>query len=152
MNEITYSKSQKGWILLIIMPILVIYMVLTYKFEWGDNQLTLPALSILSGVFILLMLIFYKLTIYIEGKTIHIKYGIGLIHFKKTITQLHEATVVKTPWYYGWGIRFTPKGVLYNIYGRDAVMIRYSDNSKTLTIMIGTEEPEVLIKHIQDIK
>ena len=49
--------------------------------------------------------------------------------------------MVKNPWYYGWGIRWTPDGPLYNIAGEGGVMLILADGKK---IRIGSDEPELL--------
>lgn len=152
MNTITYSKSQTGWIMIIIMPLVCLYMALAYYFKWGTNALPFNTMIILMVVFLIVMLVFYKLTLYIEGRTIHVKYGIGLIHFKITVEQLHEASVVRTPWWYGLGIRFTPQGMLYNVHGLDAVKIKYTGNGKTKTVLLGTAEPQELLNQINQLK
>lgn len=152
MSSITYTKSQNGWIMIIIMPLVCLYMALAYHLGWGNKPLSFNAMIILIAVFTLVMLMFYKLTIYIKGRTIHVKYGIGLIHFKIPVDQLHEATIVRTPWWYGLGIRFTPQGMLYNVHGLDAVKIKYTGNGKTKTVLLGTAEPQELLKQINLLK
>ncbi|CAG5082596.1 hypothetical protein [Parvicella tangerina] len=152
MDSITYKKSQTGWILLGILPIVMLYIFLSYYYQWGDQPLSYEYMLIFIGVFGFILLIFYNLTIYIQGKTIHVKFGIGLIHIKIPIEKLHEAKMVKTPWWYGWGIRVTPQGMLYNVYGRDAVKVNYTGKGKTKTVLLGSAEPEELLKHIKQIQ
>jgi hypothetical protein len=48
---------------------------------------------------------------------------------------------VTNPWYYGWGIRWTPKGPLYNVSGFEAVEIRMLSGK---SFRIGTDEPDLL--------
>jgi len=54
---------------------------------------------------------------------------------------------VKNPWYYGWGIRFTPHGWLYNVSGLHAVEIELKNGKK---YRIGTDVPENLEKAIRE--
>jgi hypothetical protein len=53
---------------------------------------------------------------------------------------------VRNPWYYGWGIRITPDGLLYNVSGTRAVEITLTDGSK---LRLGTDEPEALCQAIR---
>lgn len=103
-------------------------------------------------VFGFILLIFYNLTIFIKGKVIHAKFGIGIIHIKIPVEQLHETAIVKTPWWYGWGIRVTPQGMLYNVFGKQAVKVKYTGKRRTRTVLLGSAEPEELLKHINQLK
>jgi hypothetical protein len=124
-------------------PILVLLLIL-YLNQWGNNPIPfLPYLAI-TGILILVTLLFYKLTIRIEGRKIEAIYGIGLIKFTIRIDVLNSVSMIRTPWWYGWGIRFTPKGRLYNIHGSQAVRIEYRREGKSRKIMLGTPEPEKL--------
>jgi hypothetical protein len=138
--------------MIIIMPLLSLYMALSYYYQWGDKPLTETSTLIIVVVFLLIMLTFYNLTVSIKGRIVELKFGIGLIKFKLHIDQLHEASTLRTKWWYGWGIRFTPHGMLYNIYGRDAVKIKFTGKGKTKNVLIGTPEPEELLKHINQLK
>ncbi len=46
-------------------------------------------------------------------------------------------------WYYGWGIRLTPQGWLWNVAGLDAVELTFSNGKK---FRIGTDEPGKLLE------
>ncbi len=45
---------------------------------------------------------------------------------------------MRNPWYYGWGIRLTPTGWMYNISGLDAVQLQLASGKR---FRIGTDEP-----------
>ncbi len=53
---------------------------------------------------------------------------------------------MKNPWYYGWGIRLTPHGWLYNVSGSYAVEIKTKTGKK---YRIGTDVPNELEKAIR---
>ncbi|MEM1135923.1 MAG: hypothetical protein AAGI07_08780, partial [Bacteroidota bacterium] len=72
-----------------------------------------------------------------------------LIRISFKIDRLEQAQIIKTPWYYGLGIRMTPEGMLYNIQGPKAVKIRYLSNGRNKSVMIGTLEPEKLNKVLE---
>ena len=81
-----------------------------------------------------------------EKDGVRLKYGIGLISLKFKMDEVESLESIKTPWYYGLGIRITPKGILYNIQGLKAVRIHYLKDGKSKKVMIGTDEPEELMK------
>jgi len=45
-----------------------------------------------------------------------------------------------SPWYWGLGIRITPKGMLYNIQSRKALALRYVYQGKEKEILIGSKD------------
>ncbi len=49
-------------------------------------------------------------------------------------------------WYYGWGIRLTPHGRLYNLSGLEAVEVQLNTGKK---FRIGTDEPDALVRALR---
>jgi hypothetical protein len=49
--------------------------------------------------------------------------------------------VAKTPWYYGWGIRLTPTGWLWNVSGLARVEVQFDDGHR---FRVGSDEPNRL--------
>jgi hypothetical protein len=49
-------------------------------------------------------------------------------------------------WWYGWGIRLTPHGWLYNVWGLDAVEIRRTNGR---TLRVGTDDAAPLVEAIR---
>jgi len=59
------------------------------------------------------------------------------------LSQVQNAAVVRNKWYYGWGIRLTPGGWLWNVSGLDAVELTFKNGKK---FRIGTDEPDRLLQ------
>ena len=111
----------------------------------------LEAFLVFDLPFLLLILMFYKLTIEVYEGKIKLIYGIGLIQFRKTILAYVDVAEVKTPWYYGYGIRLTPMGWLYNIQGSQAIRLTYIGADKIQkNIIIGTQFPNRLMTCIKN--
>ncbi len=55
---------------------------------------------------------------------------------------------VRNPWYYGWGIRLTPLGWLYNVSGLSAVDVVLEDGRH---VQIGTDQPEALERALHQV-
>jgi hypothetical protein len=53
---------------------------------------------------------------------------------------------VESPWYYGWGIRLTPQGMMLSVSGFHAVQITLRTGKKYL---IGTDVPQELEETIR---
>ena len=145
-----YNKSQTGWAIIFIFTLVIIHIFLSYTFEWGNSPLTLKYFLLLTGLFTIVILLFYKLTVEINGTVLKLTYGIGLIKFSYKIDKLEEIEVVKNPWYYGFGIRITTKGMLYNIQGLKAIRLCFTNGGKKKCIMVGTSEPKLLKKALKE--
>ena len=52
-----------------------------------------------------------------------------------------SAEPLRIPWWYGVGIRRTPKGWMWSVWGFDTVLLNLSDGRRFL---IGTDDPEGL--------
>ena len=104
----------------------------------------------LAILFVIITLLFYKLTIQLQGSVIKVIFGIGLIKFQIKVDQLVKTKITKTPWHYGLGIKITPKGMLYNIQGTKAVAVEYVSNGITKSVLLGTKEPEKLEQIIRE--
>ena len=97
---------------------------------------------IVLGIMVFVLLIFSTLTVSAGADSIRIRFGpIGLIQKSWPIPEISSVTTVINPWYYGWGIHWTPHGPLYNVSGRHAVEILLFSGK---TFRIGTDEPETL--------
>jgi len=96
----------------------------------------------------LTLLLFGSLTILVSRADLEIRFGaFGIVKRIVPLDTIAAVTVVKTPWYYGWGIRWTPEGPLYNMAGNAGIEVRLSDGSR---FRIGTDEPEALAAAIRD--
>lgn len=144
MTVIHYRQSQIGWIMLALMVPVMVFLVLACWFQWGSRPLPVAACLPLIGLIGLIGLLFYRLEVSVDGQGICLRYGIGWIRIHLPIDQLMDVKVIRTPWYYGLGIRVTPKGMLYNIHGTQAVSVRYRVKGKEKHVMIGTPEPQRL--------
>ena len=51
---------------------------------------------------------------------------------------------VRNSWWWGFGIRLVPGGWMYNVWGLDAIEIRYHDGGRARVFRIGTDDPQGL--------
>ena len=92
------------------------------------------------------LLLFVTLTVSLDDDILLIQFGIGLIRKKFFLKDILSCQVVKNPWYYGWGVRLTPHGWLYNVSGFSAVEIKMKTGKK---YRIGTDVPNELEQAIR---
>ena len=111
---------------------------------------TLGSIPLLASSAIILIwaILLDSLTVRISNNFIEIRFGIGIIRKQFAIAKIQSATIVRNKWYYGWGIRLTPHGWLYNVAGLDAVEIRLNNGKQ---YRIGTDEPKELHKAINSV-
>jgi hypothetical protein len=143
-----YKEFQFGWWLLaLIIPIHVAIFYL-YVNQSGERPIPLSVLIIFSLLFSVIYILFYGMTTLIDEKEISIYFGIGLIRKRITLQNIVSVEEVKNPWYYGWGIRLIPNGMLYNIGGFKAVEIKFKDS--TSSMRIGTRNSSRLLQQINN--
>jgi len=109
-----------------------------------------PAKTISALIFALLflcLLLFWSLTVEINPDHIHVYFGFGIIHRRIPFAEIKQVNVVRTSWYYGWGIRPAPQGWMFNVSGLGGVEITSKNYSR---FRIGSDEPKLLAEAIQN--
>ena len=137
-----YQHAQIGYLIIIVLAIgllFIAYLMAVYGFNWIAF-----AILIVLGVCLVL---FATLTVVIGEDVLEIRFGPGVIRKKFPLKDIASCQVVKNPWYYGWGIRLTPHGWLFNVSGFYAVEIRMKNGKK---YQIGTDVPHDLEKAIRE--
>lgn len=136
-RDTRYEHTQRGDLMLVIIGGAVLVLLMSLFF-FGNELIVLLVLCILVFVLVLMS----DLTVSVREDRLRIRFGpVSLIRTEWPLTEIVSATVVTNPWYYGYGIRWTPHGALYNVSGRNAVEILLVSGKK---VRIGTDEPEAL--------
>src|ERR1700680_869946 len=83
------------------------------------------AVYLLVGGCIVLLVgaLFSTLTIVIADGMLRASFGPGLIRKKVRLAEIASVRPIPVRWWYGWGIRITPHGWLYNVSGWKAIEI-----------------------------
>ncbi len=134
MNQ--YQHTQPGYLVIVIilaMLILIGVIIVLGGFSW-------IALAVIIIV-VLVLLEFSSLTVTITEDMVEARFGPGPIRKRIRLSYIESSRTVRNHWYYGWGIRLTPHGVLYNVSGFDAVEIKLRSGK---AIRIGTDVPQEL--------
>lgn len=146
-SDFIYKESQFGLAMTVALCIGSLACIGLHLLE--PRSFSVSSLLLLCGVFFLIEVLFFRMQTTINSNSIKISFGIGLLKFTFNTSNIESIKEIKTPWYYGWGIRFTPIGRLYNIQGFKAVSIDLKEDGRKRTIIIGTKIPEKLIKAIE---
>jgi hypothetical protein len=137
-----YERTQRGSLIIGAISAAIL-LILTTSYLFGLVWVTVMVL----GILILVLAICSTLTVTVTEDTLRIRFGpVGLIRKSWPLADIVSVMAVTNPWYYGWGIRFTPHGPLYNVSGYGAVEVRLISGK---TFRIGTGEPDALCTAIE---
>lgn len=97
-------------------------------------------------ILLLCMVLFPALTVVVRTDELVVSFGSGVIRKRFLMKDILGARAVRNPWYYGWGIRLTPHGWMFNISGLNAVELDLRTKER---FRIGTDDPQRLVSAIQ---
>jgi hypothetical protein len=103
-----------------------------------------PVLAL--GILLAVGILIGTLTVEVAGGKLRCWFGLGLIRREISLSDVTKAEAVRNHWYYGWGIRYTPDGWLFNVSGLDAVRLTLASGKR---FRIGTDEPQELVRAIR---
>src|SRR6056297_4363204 len=132
------KKTQIGWV--VITVILIIDAFVLYE------NLNTQTLFITLSLSLCLLLLFGSLTLSIDEYYLRFSFGVGLISKKYPLSKIESfrpISYVPT----GFGIRFRPGVILFNVSGYKALEL--SIKGKYRKIWIGTNEPEAFAEYMQ---
>ena len=131
-----YKHTQIGYFLLIVYSIAVLF-VGHLNIMTNFNPFALASLIIV----LIALGIFTRLTVTVDDQMIKVQFGLRIIRKAFPLKEIEAYRVVKNPWYYGWGIRFTPRGWLFNVSGFSAIELQMKNGK---TYRIGTDDSDNL--------
>ncbi|MGD1900795.1 MAG: hypothetical protein ACFB9N_00955 [Geitlerinemataceae cyanobacterium] len=146
MSEPTiYQHTQTGTFIVAALGIVVLVTIAAVVVAIARGG-TLPplAIAIVAANFVILSIVvavFSILTVRVDAQAVACQFRFGLLRRQFEIAAIDGAESVRNPWYYGWGIRLTPQGWMYNVSGFDVVQLRLASGKR---FRIGTDEPEQL--------
>jgi len=134
-TETNYEENQQlpSWIVLPLMCLIILLFSLG-----GINLGSLVATAIL----LLVLFFFGGLTTRVDAISLNLSFGIGVIRKSVLLKDIESAVSVKNRWWYGFGIRLTPHGWMWNMKGLSAIEITYKTGKK---FRVGTTNPEGLL-------
>ena len=109
--------------------------------EVGPHPIVLATLGVLTIVAVL----FSSLTVQVDPEAVRIRFGPGPVGKRFPVAEIRSVRPVRNHWTYGWGIRLTPHGWLFNVSGLDAVELMMGDGKR---YRIGTDQPRELLTAI----
>jgi hypothetical protein len=146
----SYRHSQIGSVIIgSMVAVIVVIFILVYTIPTKNGE-SPHVIAVTTGLLLLFSLIlFYKLTVQVTEEKLRIQFGIGLIRRSWLLSDIVSTEIIRYPWWYGWGIHFTPHGTIFNVSGFTAVAVRLKSGR---TALIGTDEPEKLRTAIEEFR
>jgi len=130
-----YEHTQTGYVLICGLFVAAFAFAFARFFQTSPQREIFLVVSIL---FLITIVAFYKLTITIDDEILCASFGVGLVRKKVALAEIAACEPIRIRWWYGWGIHLTPYGWLYNVAGLDAVAITLRDGRK---FALGTNDP-----------
>lgn len=91
--------------------------------------------------------LFSSLTVIVDEEELRFYFGPGFWTRRIALDDIVRVEVVQNSPLYGWGIRYTPHGWLYNVSGLRAVELTLEGEGP---LRIGTDEPEALKRALEE--
>jgi hypothetical protein len=110
------------------------------------RKLPLPIYVAVGAVLLLAGVVFSSLTIEVDDGELRSHFGPGFWRKRVRLADVEGAELAPSTWWEGWGIRITPRGMLYNVSGTGAVEVRLRSGER---FRLGSDEPEALLRAIR---
>jgi hypothetical protein len=138
-----YRHTQIGWVTIVALLLLAGLLAppLAATRVWGLLGLVLVILLVSAALFA-------TLTVEVDQHQLRFRFGPGLIGKKIDLADIRHFAPVRNSLWYGWGIHFTPRGVVYNVSGLGAVELHLQDGRR---LRIGSDEPEALCRALEQV-
>ena len=137
-----YKHTQIGYLLL------TLYSIVALVLGYFNIMANFHPLTLIVLIIILIALgTFGRLTVTVDDQMIKIQFGLRIIRKTFPLKEIEAYRVVKNPWYYGWGIRFTPRGWLFNVSGFSAIELRMKNGKQ---YRIGTDDSDNLARTLDE--
>ena len=116
-----YRHTQTGWTtiywfaVVAVIVLLVFFFVLAPRFH-AVGMAVLAFLAVLG-------FLFSSLTVTVDERRLSWHFGPGFWKKYVSLDEIRSIEPVKTEWWWGYGIRVTPRGWMYNVSGNRAVAV-----------------------------
>lgn len=135
----SYRHTQPGTLMRVVLGLVAVFIVVL-------GAAATPWFYVSLVVLLAVLAIFHNLSVEVNTDSIDVAFGIGLIRRSIPLARVASCQVIRTPWYFGWGIRYVFKGWMWNVSGLQSVELTYVDGGH---FRIGTDEPEALAAAIE---
>ena len=140
MSGQNYRHTQIGYLTLIVILVAALGIGVSLPNEVRPVTLGVAVLLVVIAV------LFSSLTVEVGDGELRFHFGPGFWRKRVALDEVTAATSTQNSWWEGWGIRITPRGMLYNVSGTRAVEVEVRSGRR---FRIGTDEPDALVQAIR---
>ena len=142
-STVIYKHRQTGFVIIFTALAALLVSAVSLYMHYSQFELI-----VILTVIALCLAFFHSQTVEITDGVIKTSMGIGLINKSININSIKGCRVVTNSLYYGWGIRFIPGGIMFNVSGLSAVELILDNNR---VFRIGTDDSKNLASTIESI-
>ncbi len=141
----TYRHKQGGyWILAIVLAPVAASVALSLVAKIDTTTMVILFVALVLPI--AMGVVFSSMSVVVDDTAVSWHFAWGVAKKRVPLETIVSAEVVKLPWYYGWGIRFTPRGTLYRVGGNAGVAIV----TETKRVTVGSDDAKGLAAAIRD--
>ena len=141
MENHRYDHTQFGTVLLVCFVVVIATAATVYAVLPPDTSRA--GLYFTTAFLAAMWLLFGWLSVRIADDALEVTFGIGLVRKRIPLASITKVEVVRNKWWWGFGIRATPTGWMYNVSGLDAVLLHLDNDKK---FRLGTDDADGLAK------
>jgi len=130
-RQVRYRHTQRAALLLVVLGgAIAITLIVGIAAIAGWQPVVLAVVIPLLVVLAAVLVLFSSMTVEVDDEALRIAFGPGFIRYALSLERVQAWRTVRNPWWYGWGIHYTPGGWLYNVSGMEGVEIVLSDGRR----------------------
>jgi hypothetical protein len=137
----SYQHTQHGWPVRIAFGLTALGLLVLPAIQPIGQPLPRAILVAGAAVAVALGLVWSRMTVQIDDDRLQWSFGPGWPRCSLPLAEVRSVEVTRTTFWEGWGIHRTRRGWLYNIAGRDAVIVTRTNGKQ---VLLGTDEPRRL--------
>ena len=141
-----YARTQRSLALLIACGLAAAGMLAAALLAPMSGALPRAVLAAGGAVLAFTAFTFSRLRVRVEDGTLTVAFGAGWPARRIPVAEIASAEAARNRWWWGFGIRLTPQGWMWNVYGLDAVQLVLEDGRR---FRVGTADPSGLLAALQ---
>lgn len=139
---VPYRHTQFGWVLAGALALGVLVTAgVTLLLPEGAMRAPWWTPLLLVGLLAFSLGLFGWLTVEVDAREIRLALGIGALRKTVHVAEIVTCQRIRTRLWWGWGLRWTPAGWLYNVSGREAVRLELA---RERPVIIGSDDADAL--------
>lgn len=140
-----YKHTQVGYLVVILLLFIAGAIFTGISISGEPVEIGFSIFVIMIGM----LALFSTLTVTVTREHLRLYFGVGLIRKKFAIKDILSYRKVRNKVWWGFGIRLTPHGWMYNISGLDAIELTLSNGK---TVRVGTDQQKELMRALDRAK